>query len=120
MQRRSVGHAETRSTINIEAIGNPDESVGSDSDTLARSTISGICHHAIADGEFRHAGTQGLDRAAAFRGWRKRQWRLCLVLVGDDQGVKKVQRCGLDTQITSPGPAIGSAMSASVKSSGAP
>ena len=85
-----------------------------------RGAEIGVAHDAVAGREPGHARADALDHAGELAARRKRKRRLDLVLAGDDQRVEEIQARRRDLGDDLAGPATGSGISASTRSSGVP
>src|SRR6202034_3473671 len=96
VERRPIGHGEPRRALEVELVGYLHEPCRLDGKAFARRAVAGGAHHAVADGDRRHAGTDTLDRPGKFRRRRKWKRRFVLIFAGDDQQIEKIKRRGLD------------------------
>jgi hypothetical protein len=96
MQRGAVDDDDAGGAVEIEIVGNLHDRIGRQRDLLARAVVAAGGHHAVADLQVAHAGTDALDDACDFRGRREREGRLDLVFALDHQDVEEIQRRRLD------------------------
>ena len=96
VQRRAVNHRQAGGTIEVECVRQFDKLHCRSGDEFARSPPSGRTHHPVAGSKVGHASADTLDHTGEFRRGREREWRLVLVLAGDDQRVEEIERSSLD------------------------
>src|SRR4029450_7216038 len=97
MKGRAIRNADARGAVEIELVRNFDQSVGADDNPFARCPVSHVAEYPLACLECGNPCTQAFDSAGELSGRRKRRDRLELIFTGDDQGVEKVQRRGVDS-----------------------
>ncbi len=92
----AVGDGQGGRAVEVEVGGDLGDLLGRDRGALARGVEVRIAEYPVAGLELGHARPDAFDHARELPARREREWRLGLVLAGDDQRIEEVQADGGD------------------------